>query len=66
MTIIEFTCRQRLAAAVEGRQIYNDENEMMSVSILKILLSVSLSVCPGEVKFVRFSPFYQNINTKHF
>ena len=31
MNIIEVTCRQRLAAALERRQIYEDENEKMIV-----------------------------------
>ena len=31
MTIIELTCRQRFGAALEGRQIYEDENEKMIV-----------------------------------
>ena len=37
MTIIELTCRQRLAAAVEGRQIYKDENEMMIMNLATLI-----------------------------
>ena len=37
MTVIELTCHQRLATAVEGRQIYKDENEMMIVNNMNVL-----------------------------
>ena len=37
MTIIELRCHERLAAAVEGRQIYEDENKMMIVNNMDVI-----------------------------
>ena len=46
--------------AYSGQRI-NSENP--TVNTKSVSKSVSLSVCPREVKFVRFFAYYQNIYT---